>query len=45
MFGLIVDLFSMGTIKPVVNNVGMHALDSITVYGEGSSEHSNEDLP
>ena len=26
MFGLSVDFFSMGTTKPVVNNVGSHAL-------------------
>ena len=45
MFGLSVDLFSIGTIKPVVSNVGTHALDSITVYSNASSEHSNEDLP
>ena len=32
MFGLSVDFFSMATIKPVVNNVGTHGLDSITVY-------------
>ena len=45
MFGLSVDFFSMGTIKPVVNSVGTHALDSTTVYSDASSEHSNEDLP
>ena len=45
MIGLSVDFFSMGTIKPVVNNVGMHALDSITVCSDASSEHSNENLP
>ena len=45
MFRLSVDFFSMGTIKPVVNNVGTHALDSTTVYSDASSEHSNEDLP
>ena len=43
MFGLSVDFFSMGSIKPVVNNVGMHALDNI-IY-DAISEHSNEDLP
>ena len=41
MDALSVDLCSMGTIKPVVNNV----LDSIIVYSDASSEHSNEDLP
>ena len=40
-----IDFFSMGTIKPVVNNVGTHALDSIIVYSDASSEHSNDDLP
>ena len=45
MFGLSVDFFRMGTIKPVVNNVVTHALGSITVYSDASSEHSNEDLP
>ena len=45
MFGLSVGFFSMGTIKPVVKNVGTHALDSITVYSDASSENSNEDLP
>ena len=34
----------MGTIKPVVNNVGTHALDSTIVYSDASSEHSNDDL-
>ena len=29
----------------MVNNVGTHALDSITVLSDASSEHSNEDLP
>ena len=42
---LSIDLFSMGTIKPVVNNVGTHVVDSITGYSDASSEHSNEDLP
>ena len=45
MFALGVDLFSMGTIKPVVNNVGTHALDSIIVYSDASSENSNDYLP
>ena len=45
MFALSVDFFSMGTIKPVVNNVGTHALDSIIMYSDASSEHSNDDLP
>ena len=29
----------------MVNNVGTQALDSITVFIDASSEHSNEDLP
>ena len=45
MFALSVNFFSMGIIKPVVNHVGTYALDSIIVYSDASSEHSNEDLP
>ena len=45
MFALSVDFFSVGPIKPVVSNVGTHALDSIILYSDASNELSNEDLP
>ena len=45
MLGLSVDLFSMGTNKPVVNNIVTHVRDNTTIHCDASSEHSNEDLP
>ena len=45
MFGLSVDVFSMGINKPVVRNVVTHVLDNTTIHIDASSEHSNEDLP